>query len=82
MLVKGATEGLAMVPLSQAIEVDRTRELLQHELLADIASPQILVQVGWPPATAEPIPRTPRRPVNDVIGDAGSLPTWMGPYHD
>ena len=30
MLVKGTADGLAMVPLSQAIEVDRTRRLLQE----------------------------------------------------
>jgi nitroreductase len=80
VLVNGTAAGLAMVPLSQAIEVGQTRRLLQNELLADVASPQILVQVGWPPATATPIPATPRRPVNEVLGDVGSLPAWMGPY--
>jgi len=82
VLVKGAEDGLLMVPLSQAIEVDETRRLLQNELLSDIASPQILVQVGWPPTAAEHIPLTPRRPVDEVIGDVDSLPTWMGTYHD
>jgi len=82
VLVKGAAEGLAMVPLSQAIEVDRTRQLLQHELLDDKASPQILVQVGWPPTAVEEIPLTQRRRVDEVIGGVDSLPTWMGTYHD
>jgi nitroreductase len=82
VLLKGAAEGLAMVPLSQAIEVDRTRQLLQHELLDDRASPQILVQVGWPQTAAEEIPLTQRRQVDEVIGDVDSLPAWMGTYHD
>jgi hypothetical protein len=34
ILLKGTADGLAMVPLSQAIEVDQTRHLLQDELLA------------------------------------------------
>jgi nitroreductase len=80
MLVKGSADGLRMVPLSQAIEVDQTRRLLQDELLDDSACPQILVQVGWPPVAAEQIPLTPRRPVHEVLGDVASLPPWMGPY--
>ena len=55
MLLKGTVDGLAMVPLSQAIEVDRTRRLLD-DLLQDSACPQILVQAGWTPIAAEPIP--------------------------
>jgi nitroreductase len=81
MLLKGTAAGLAMVPLSQAIEVDRTRRLLQDELLDDTACPQILVQVGWAPIAAEQIPLTPRRPVDEVLGDVASLAPWMGPYH-
>ena len=81
MLLKGTADGLSMVPLSQAIEVDRTRRLLQDELLGDSACPQILVQVGWAPIAAEQIPLTPRRPVDDVLGDVASLAPWIGPYH-
>jgi len=80
MLLKGTGDGLAMVPLSQAIEVDRTRRLLQDELLGDSACPQILVQVGWAPIAAVQIPLTPRRPVDEVLGDITSLSLWMGPY--
>jgi len=80
MLVEGTGKGLAMVPLSQAIEVDRTRLLLQNELLRDAACPQILVQVGWAPSAVQPVPPTPRRPVDDVLGDLAALPAWMGPY--
>lgn len=80
MLVKGTADGLLMVPLSQAIEVDRTRLLLEDELLHDSACPQILVQVGWPPGGAGQVPLTRRRPVDEVLGDVASLPPWLGPY--
>ena len=81
ILLKGTADGFAMVPLSQAIEVDQTRRLLQDELLRDSACPQIVIQVGWPPVAAEQIPPTPRRRVDDVLGDVSSLPLWIGPYH-
>jgi len=81
MLLKGSADGLAMVPLSQAIEVARTRHLLQHELLGDVACPQIIVQVGWALDAGEQVPLTPRRPVDDVLGDVASLPPWLGPFH-
>jgi hypothetical protein len=69
-----------MVPLSQAIEVDRTRRLLQDELLEDAACPQILIQAGVAPDGIEQIPLTPRRPVDEVLGDIDSLPPWLGPH--
>ena len=80
-LLQGTADGLAMIPLSQAIEVDRTRRLLQDELLGDSACPQIIVQVGWAAIAGAQIPLTPRRPVDDVLGDVTSLPPWIGPYH-
>jgi hypothetical protein len=81
ILLRGAADDLAMVPLSQAIEVDAARRLLQDDLLGDAACPQIVVQVGLATLAGEPIPPTPRRPVDDVICDVASLPVWIGPYH-
>jgi hypothetical protein len=81
MLVKGTADAMAMVPMSQAIEVDATRRLLQEELLADAACPQIIVQVGWTTAAAEQVPLTPRRPVDEVLSDVRSLAPHFGPYH-
>ncbi len=61
--------GLVGVPLSQAIEVDHTRTLLQRNQLGDLACPQILLTVGWPALDRDPLPPTPRRPVMDVLLD-------------
>jgi nitroreductase len=80
VLLHATADGLLTVPLSQAVEVDRTRHLLQDELLDDAACPQVLVRVGWPPRTGEPVPPTPRRPVDEVLADVGSLPARLGPY--
>lgn len=59
--------GLVGVPLSQATEVDETRLLLEGRELGDRACPQILFCVGWPRADRAPLPRTPRRPVAQVM---------------
>ena len=80
LLLAGTAEGLQMVPLSQAVEVDATRRLLQDELLHDAACPQIVVRVGLPAAPGPPLPPTHRRPVDEVLGEAASLPPWLGPY--
>jgi len=82
ILLEGTSAGLSMTPFSQATEVDRTRELLQNELLRDAAYPQILIRVGWPAANGLPVPPTPRRPVADVMCDVQSLPTSFSPYVD
>jgi hypothetical protein len=79
MLVRGTADAMAMVPMSQAVEVDGTRRLLQDELLADAACPQIIVQVGWAPIAVEQVPLTPRRPVDEVLGDVRSLAARFGP---
>jgi hypothetical protein len=82
ILLEGTSAGLSMTPLSQATEVDQTRELLQNEMLRDAAHPQILIRVGWPATNAVPVPPTPRRPVADVTCDIRSLPASISPYAD
>lgn len=59
-------ENMAVVPLSQAIEVDETRHELRVEMLGDVAFPQILVRVGWLPLTRDELEATPRRSLDEV----------------
>ena len=65
--VQATQENLAVVPLSQAIEVDETRHELQMDVLADRALPQLLLRVGWLPASRDALPPTPRRPLDEVV---------------
>lgn len=60
-------DGLSVVPLSQVIEVDETRTALHHELLGGLLHPQLLVRIGWQEIARSPIPRTPRRPLAEVL---------------
>jgi hypothetical protein len=60
-------EGLSLVPLSQSLEVEKSRALLRNGVLDDRSCPQLLARVGWPPLDLEPLPRTPRRPLVEVL---------------
>lgn len=59
-------DGLSIVPLSQVVEVDETRQALHQDVFDGMARPQILVRVGWLESTRTPLGRTPRRPVDEV----------------
>jgi hypothetical protein len=79
-LLAGERRGLALVPLSQATEVDPVRVLLQEELLEDAAHPQILIRIGLPGGKRKPLPLTRRRPVAEILCDRADLPDHFGPY--
>ncbi|QIX26723.1 NAD(P)H nitroreductase [Nocardioides sp. JQ2195] len=59
--------GLSVVPLSQAIEVEETRERLRSDVLHGLGAPHMLVRVGWQAIGRGLLPRTPRRPLEDVL---------------
>jgi hypothetical protein len=61
------TEGLSIVPLSQVIEVRETREALRYDVLGGLAEPLVVLRVGWQAISRSQLPRTPRRPVDEVL---------------
>ena len=60
-------QGLSLLPLSQVTEVSQTREGVRQEVLRGLAHPQLLVRVGWQEMTRRGLPRTARRPVEEVL---------------
>ncbi len=65
-----ATElGLAASPLSQPLEIGGTRRMVRDEVLDGAAVPQLVLRLGWAPVSAQPLPRTPRRTVDDVLDE-------------
>ena len=58
---------LAATAVSQVIEVESTRRLLQRDLFSYTGRPQILLRVGWPEFAGPPLSRTPRRSLEDVL---------------
>lgn len=67
--LKATRDDLCLLPLSRLFEVPRTRALVRDGILAGLAAPQLLLRVGWPSLTAEPVPPTPRRPLADLLVD-------------
>jgi nitroreductase len=62
-------EGLSLVPLSQVVEDPTTRRSLGAELPTDLPHPQVLARIGWQEISRSTLPRTPRRPLDDVLVD-------------
>ena len=63
-------QGLSVVPLSQVVEVPETRDALTEQVLGGLAHPFILVRIGWQPISRNHVPRTARRPLEDVLEHA------------
>jgi hypothetical protein len=68
--LRATQDGMALLPLSQVFEVERTRAAVHEDVLGRLAVPQLLVRVGWPALGAPPLPPSPRRPVSDLLVDA------------
>jgi nitroreductase len=64
---------LATCPLSQPLEIGTTRAHLRDRVLDGAASPQMVLRIGWASTANEPLPPTPRRAIDDVLGD---FPDW------
>lgn len=65
--LRATQENMALVPLTQAIEVDETREELQSDVLGGLAYPQLLLRLGWLPLSRNELPMTGRRPLSEVV---------------
>ncbi len=67
VLLDATEAGLATCPLSQPLEVPGARALLRDDVLGGTLTPQLVLRVGWAPS-GPPLPATPRRPVDEVLG--------------
>lgn len=65
--LRATRDGISVVPLSQAIEVEETRATLHRDVFSGGLAPQLLMRVGWQGVTREPLAHTPRRPLDDVL---------------
>jgi nitroreductase len=66
-LLTATTLGLATCPLSQPLEIADTRRMVRDDVLDGAAVPQLVVRLGWAPTSAAPIPRSPRRGLDEVV---------------
>lgn len=70
VLLECTMAGLATCPLTHLTEVQVAREIVET-LVGGNAVPQVLIRIGHAPATDEPPPATPRRPLEDVLEITG-----------
>jgi hypothetical protein len=59
--------GLSVVPDSQVIENDTTRELLRQAVPGPATQPQLLVRVGWQESSRPRLEPSPRRGLREVL---------------
>jgi nitroreductase len=67
VLLTATALGLATCPVSEPLEVPETRDAIRADAFGDDEFPQMLLRVGWAPVNADPLPSTPRRPLDDVV---------------
>jgi nitroreductase len=66
LMLRAAAAGLATCPLSQAVDLVALRTRIRT-LMGWTGHPEMMLRVGYPAQDAAPLPRTPRRPVSDVL---------------
>jgi nitroreductase len=66
VLLSATAMGLASCPVTEPLEIPRTREALRTDVFGTSGYPQMLLRVGWAPVNADPLPATPRRPLPEV----------------
>ena len=67
--LRATRAGLSVVPLSLPIEVTAVRAELRHVVVEDAFTPHLLVRIGWQAIGRSELPRTPRRPVAEVLDE-------------
>lgn len=67
VLLTATALGLANCPVTEPLEIAETRDAVRTDVFGDSGFPQMLLRIGWAPVNADPLPRTPRRPIEDVV---------------
>jgi nitroreductase len=67
VLLRATTLGLGSSVLSEPLEVAGPRALVRDEVLGGTLSPQLVLRIGWAPATGSVPPRTARLPSADEL---------------
>ena len=67
VLLTATAMGLASCPITEPLEIPKTRDAVRSEVFGTDGYPQMLIRVGWAPANADPLPPTPRRRLSRVV---------------
>ena len=67
VLLTATALGLASCPITEPLEIPKTRQAVRAEIFELNELPHMLLRVGWAPVNADPLPSTPRWPLADVV---------------
>jgi nitroreductase len=67
VLLTATALGLASCPVTEPLEIAETRDAIRSDAFDDEEYPQMLLRIGWAPVNADPLPSTPRRPLEEVV---------------
>lgn len=67
VLLTATNVGLATCALTEPLEIPAQRNQLRSRMLGGTSYPQAFIRVGWAPTSSEPLPATPRRPVEEIL---------------
>ncbi|ULE35421.1 NAD(P)H nitroreductase [Mycobacterium sp. IDR2000157661] len=73
-LLTATSFGLATCPVSEPLEIGETRDAIMAEVFDNREYPQMMFRIGWAPVGADPLPSTPRRPIDEVVTDLDGTP--------
>ena len=65
--LRATRDGLSVVPLSLPVEVEDVCREVRDVVLAGAFTPHLLVRIGWQAIGRSELPRTPRRPLSEVL---------------
>lgn len=74
ILLTATSMGLASCIITEPLEIQATRDLLQTAVFGISQIPQVLLRIGWAPVNADPLPATPRRPLSEVVSRLDGYP--------
>ena len=67
VLLTATAAGLASCPITEPLEIPETRAAVAADVFGSEGYPQMLLRIGWAPVNADPLPATPRRPLDEVV---------------
>lgn len=67
VLLTATAMGLACCPITEPLEIHKTRDAVRADVFGAAGYPQMLLRVGWAPINADPLPSTPRHPLTHVV---------------
>lgn len=67
VLLTATASGLASCPITEPLEIPDIRASVGADVFGKEGYPQMFLRIGWAPVNADPLPATPRRPLDEVV---------------